>query len=231
LTPNATTDGGVSSAAAGTSLPANCIPHTIEEGDIPSELAVVYGVSVFDIMEANGLTEETATQIQIGDVLIIPLEGCNIVPQVVPTQAALEGDEVDAEATAEETLDSTAAPTPTPTVTLAPTAATAQVVITRVIEPGDVTTEGVEIRNDGALIELTGWTLSDSQGNTFEFPQRFLFTGGLVTVYSRSGTETSIALFWNRSDAVWEIDDVVTLRDANGVVQSTFRVQEESSLP
>jgi hypothetical protein len=218
----------------GTPLPAGCIIHSVESGDTPFGLAEVYGVSGFDIMDANGLTDETAGLLQVGQELIIPLEGCALTVEDIAT--ATDTDEPNLEGlsedeTAEATSESTARPTPTPTVTLAPTAANAAVTITNILSAADVTAEGVEIRNDGALVDLTGWTLTDADGNVFTFPEQRLFTGGLVTVYTRVGANTSIALFWNRNTAVWGTNDVATLRDEDGIVQSTFRVQNTRNLP
>jgi hypothetical protein len=216
----------------GTPLPAGCIIHTIESGDTPFGLGEVYGVSGFDIMEANGLTDETAGLLQLGQELIIPLEGCALTVADIATPTDLPEIDIQGlseEETAEATVESL--PTATPTVTLAPTAANAAVTITTILSAGDVTAEGVEIRNDGALVDLTGWTLTDADGNVFTFPEQRLFTGGLVTVYTRVGANTSIALFWNRNTAVWGTNDVATLRDEDGVVQSTFRVQNVRNLP
>jgi hypothetical protein len=114
--------------------------------------------------------------------------------------------------------------TPVPTVTLAPTAENAQVVIMRVLNPGDVTSEGVEIRNLGGLVDLEGWTLYDTQGNIFTFPDYRLFPNAGVTVYTRVGSDTPVALFWDETRSVWSNGDVASLANAAGVVQSTFRV-------
>ncbi|MFN8372336.1 MAG: lamin tail domain-containing protein [Anaerolineae bacterium] len=221
--------------ASGTQLPANCIIHVVESGDTPFGLGEIYGVSGFELMEVNGLSEETATNLQLVQELIIPLEGCTLtvedIATATPTDEPTETSGTGDEETPEATSDATALPSPTPTVTLAPTAANAAVTITNIISAGDVTAEGVEIRNDGALVDLTGWTLTDAEGNVFTFPEQRLFTGGLVTVYTRVGANTSIALFWNRNTAVWGTNDVATLRDEDGVVQSTFRVQNARSLP
>ncbi|NWF67607.1 MAG: lamin tail domain-containing protein [Chloroflexi bacterium] len=215
----------------GTPLPANCIIHIVEPGDAPFALGEIYGVSGFDIMEANGLTEETATRLQVGQELIIPLEGCTLTaPLIVPTPTP-EAQESSADTPGAETTAEAGTPTATPTVTLAPTAVNAQVTIVSVVSAGDVTAEGVEIRNNGALVDMTGWTLADADGNTFTFPRQLVFTGGQVTVYTRVGENSPIALFWNRSTAVWGQGDVVTLRDEDGMVQATFRIQRPGALP
>ena len=116
------------------------------------------------------------------------------------------------------------------TLTLPPTAINAQVQIVRVLGAGDITSEGVEIRNTGGVVDLTGWTLEDADGNVFTFPEQRLFTNGLVTVYTRRGTNTPIALYWGRSAAVWGEDgDGVTLADADGDVQATLRLNGAGS--
>ena len=216
-------------AQTATALPENCILHTVAEGDTPFAIAETYGANGFDLMAVNGLTDETASNLQIGDVLIIPLPGCPLTAEDVAAQSAVAEvtEEATPEVTAESTEDSTTVPTATirPTLTLPPTAVNAQLEIVRIINPGDITAEGVEIRNNGAAVNLTGWTLSDGDGNTFTFPEQRLFTGGVVTVNTQIGTNTPIVLYWGRSEAVWQVGDTVTLEDAVGTVQSSMRVQ------
>lgn len=219
----------VTDASGSLVLPPNCILHTIEEGDSPSSIAEVYGVNFLDIMRVNGLTDETARLLRIGQQLIIPLEGCTLslgdIATATPTFAPLDT------LAPGETRAATAGPTPTPTVTLPPTAVNAQVTITQVLNPNDVTAEGVEIRNNGDVVDLTGWTISDGQGNTYTFGQKRVFTNGLITLYSGVGQETPIAVYWGRTTPVWQPGMVVTLTDADGVVQSTFRVPAPVNLP
>ncbi len=218
-------------AQTATALPENCILHTVAEGDTPFAIAESYGASGFDLMAINGLTEELAVGLQIGDVLIVPLPGCSLTAEDVAAQSSLASvdatEEATAEVTAESTAESTAVPTATvrPTLTLPPTAVNAQLEIVRIINPGDITAEGVEIRNNGAAVNLTGWTLMDGEDNVFTFPEQRLFTGGVVTVYTRIGTNTPILLYWGRNEAVWDEGDTVTLEDAVGTVQSSRRVE------
>lgn len=209
-------------------LPENCIIHTLAEGEFPSLVAEQYEVSLPDLLAVNGLDEDTSRFLQIGDILIIPLEGC---PLTAVQVAAITGggeatEEVTPEVTEEATAEATeeAQPTVAPTITLPPTAVNAQVQIVRVLGVGDITAEGVEIRNTGGVVDLTGWTLEDSDGNVFTFPEQRLFTNGLVTVFSRRGTNTPISLYWGRSQAVWEDGDSVTLTDADGDVQASLRL-------
>jgi hypothetical protein len=45
-----------------------------------------------------------------------------------------------------------------------------------------------------------------------------------VTVFTRVGEDTPVALFWGETQAIWQEGDVVSLANAAGVVQSSFRV-------
>jgi LysM repeat protein len=224
-------EGDAALAGTATALPANCVLHTVVEGDTPFGIAEEYGVDGNALMAVNGLDETTASFMQIGDVLIVPLEGCAL------TAAALQSVSAETEAvepseivaTSEET-EELASPTPaasatrTPTATLPPTATNAQVEIVRVLSPGDINAEGVDIRNNGAVVDLTGWTLSTSSGETYTFPQQRVFTGGVLTIYSRVGSDTPQAKFWGRDTALWARGSTLTLTDAGGRVQSTFIV-------
>ncbi|MFZ4815582.1 MAG: lamin tail domain-containing protein [Phototrophicaceae bacterium] len=243
LSPEVAEDATVVSDAAASlaaSLPSGCIVHVVESGDTPFGIADQYGASGPALMLVNGLTEETASGLQIGDALIIPLPNCpieEILPTVAPTEpapdalessltVAVTGPASTLNASGTITVTLTLAPSRTATPVLAPTATNAQVEITQVIGPGDITAEGIEIRNRGGVIDLTGWTLTDAQGNQFVFPEQRLFTNGLVTVYTRVGENTPIALYWGRSSSAWgDAGDIATLANGNGLVQSVVRVR------
>ncbi len=213
-----------------TSLPANCILHTVVEGDTPFGIALQYGANGFDLLTVNGLTEETATQIQIGEVLIVPLAGCPIVPPPTPETSVAQALTItaaatEAEATAEATAEISPTPTPSPTITLAPTATNAQVEIVGVLSAGDITAEAVRIRNTGNTVDITGWTLTDLDGNEYTFGQQRLFSNAELTIFTRAGQNTPVVLFWGLDAAIFgEAGDVITLRDANGRVQATLRL-------
>lgn len=240
--------------AAGTAgaMPTNCIPYVLQEGDTPFAIAAEYGVSFEEFMAVNGLNDDTASFLQIGQVLIVPLAGCELtsvalsasqtatffptnsptVTGTLPSPSPSPTETEPASATPSRTVAPTrtsvpATPTPshTPTATIPPTAENAQVEIVQVRDPGNVTAEGVEIRNNGPVVNLSGWTLTDSSGNVYTFEDgRRLFQGGLLSVYSRVGQDTAIALFWNRTDPAWSSGEIVTLIDNEGRAQSVFEI-------
>lgn len=223
---------GDSGSAVATVLPENCILHTIASGDTPYGVALQYGADFFRVMEVNGLNDETASLLQIGDTLIVPLEGCPLTGPITTPAPTVEITSVTQEAAAEVTPELfTATPTVRPTLTLPPTAVNAQVEIAEVRGVGDITAESIVIRNNGNNVNMKGWTISDAQGNTYTFAERILFSQGLVTVNSRVGQDTPVALFWNRTAPAFEPGDVVTLRNDKGVVQSSFRVPGSVNLP
>ena len=96
---------------------------------------------------------------------------------------------------------------------------------------GDVTAEGVRIRNTGNTVNVTGWTLTDTEGTEYTFGEQLIFSNTEVTIYTRAGQNTPIALYWGLDKPVWQRGDVVTLRDARGQVQATLRVENATSLP
>lgn len=237
LNPIATIDpalinANVSLQGTATALPQNCVLHTVTDGDTPFGIAEQYNVDGFDLMAVNGLTEETAAALQIGDTLIVPLPGCSLIsasPTPAPTVAEGSTEEATTSVSGLTGAESTAEGTVRPTLTLPPTATNAKVSVLQVIKPGDITAEGVEIENTGDTVDIAGWSLSDADGNTFTFPQQLLFSNARVTVYTRAGKNTPIAFYWGKDAPIWQTDDVVTLKDKNGAVQSTFRVPRAAS--
>jgi hypothetical protein len=227
---------------SGLTVPTGCILHVVAEGDMVFGIAEEYGVSPFLMLQVNGLDEETATSLQIGDELIVPVDTCplddiSLPPTAtpLPTETLEVTEEVTEESTGEATEDANVTPTPaiTPTITLAPTAEGAVLEIVSVVDAGDVTAEGIRIRNpaSNSTVTVTGWTLEDLDGNVYEFrSQQRIFSNSEVTIYTRTGQDTPIALFWGLDEAVWQENDVVTLRDANGRIQAIFRVPADIDL-
>lgn len=220
-------------------LPEECVRYIVESGDTPFGIALDFEIDGFLLLSVNGLTEETATQLQVGDELIIPLEGCPIdeVPQpptetplpsetplVSDTPTPTDGPTSTPTTAASATLDVTPTPTVSPTITLPPTATNAQIEIEEVISAGDVTAEGVRIRNTGSSIRITGWILRDADGNEHTFRDQIMFSNSALTLFTRASEDTAIAHFWGLEEPVWQAGDVVTLLDNQGRVQAVYRV-------
>ncbi|MBX3085197.1 MAG: lamin tail domain-containing protein [Anaerolineae bacterium] len=195
--------------------PSGCPTYTIQKGDVPSTVANSFGISTADLLKANDLTEQDATRLQIGQVLIIPVNGCGLqntaTPTLTPTRVIL--------------------PTQPPTSTTAPTAASTQLEIMGIVGAGDITSEGIEIRNNSAdVINIENWTLTDSNGNTFTFPNYQMFSGRRVIVYTRAGNNTPFALFWGLSSAIWtDANSHVVIKDTDGAVQVDMAVADIGS--
>jgi hypothetical protein len=90
---------------------------------------------------------------------------------------------------------------------------------------GTLASEAIVIQNNGeeALI-LTGWSLNDSQGDVYTFPQLTLFPNGTVKVHTASGTDTAADLYWGRSSPVWVSGKLVALYDTQNIARAFYRV-------
>jgi LysM repeat protein len=187
-----------------------CPTYVIRAGDTLGSIAPNFGVTVEEIMNANDLTDADVTRLQIGQELIMPVQGCGL-PTPEPTETSTE-----------VVLASVAVPTST----IAPTAAVTRLEVVQIISPGDITSEGIEIRNiSGDVIDIGGWTLADSQGNVFTFPNYQMFEGRRVIIYTRAGTDTPFALFWGQSRPLWgQPDQTVTITDTDGEVQLSYTI-------
>jgi len=64
-------------------------------------------------------------------------------------------------------------------------------------------------------LDLTGWTVENSDEETYEFPDEFLLDPNRsVTIHSGSGEDTDDHLYWGSPRALWKnTGDVVTVRD------------------
>ena len=209
----------VPGAGGDASLPAEDVPedgcerYFVASGDTASTIASRFNVGLSELFILNGMNDQTV--LQIGDELLIPGESCE--PEVPPTATPIP----------QPTFNLTIV---APTATLAQVAPDSQVEIVRVLNPGDITAEQVEIQNLGGQINLLGWTLTDGQGNVYTFPDVRLVPGSVIRISTRSGTNTPGFLYWNQNSPVWELGESATLADAAGVPQSIVTVGDDAEI-
>jgi LysM repeat protein len=100
--------------------------------------------------------------------------------------------------------------------------------IKNVIGVGDLETERVLVKFNGeGELSLVGWSISDQDGNTFLFPQTSqlrLYKDGAIYIFTKSGTNNVIEMFWGLQQPVWQTGDVVSLRDTAGVERASYQI-------
>jgi hypothetical protein len=90
---------------------------------------------------------------------------------------------------------------------------------------GNLQTEYVLIKNQGkATAALLNWTLQGKRGQNYSFPDLRLAQNGTVKLFSKTGTDTVLELYMKSDVSLWQQGDILTLKDANGKVQTNFQV-------
>jgi LysM repeat protein len=194
---------GVSTPAVAAS--ATPTVYIVEAGDTLGNIALKFDVSVDAIMTANALADPNS--LSVGQSLVIPVAGlpqslASATPQSIPTQQGVV--------------------TPPPTGTAVAQTGAPQLTIRSISDAGNLSTERITIVNLGTVVDLTGWTLADGQGNVYTFPNLSLFQGGAVTVHTALGRDTVTDLYWSKAGAVWQSGETATLKDTQGRVQASF---------
>jgi LysM repeat protein len=202
-------------APAQTEPPTGCEnpAHLVASGETLGVIATQYNVSIDDLIILNQMVDPAFDPdfLSVGQQLTIPVCGIPTpTPTGVPTVTPVPTRNV---------------PEPIPTTTELPSGSV-NVQIGRVLHPGDVTREAVEIVNKGAPVDLQGWTLSNDRGIEFDFPSFRLFTEGGVTIFTGAGENTPIILYWGRTNSAWRVGDTISLYDADGELQDEFEVDE-----
>jgi len=203
--------------------------HVVKAGDTISGMAFQYDVSEEDIIAANQL--ENPNFLQVGMQLIIPIGGVSqatatFTPAPTATNTPLPFDPPSADMTA--TVAAELGATTTPLSTPLPSSGELTIEITEVLGAGQIDQERVVITNLGdRLASMQDWTLSGADGNIYTFPNFRLWAGGGVTVHTRVGQDGNPPsnFYWGKLEAVWSLGDVVTLKDAQGLVLATYTVE------
>lgn len=117
----------------------------------------------------------------------------------------------------------TAAPAPTASTGNADNALILKV--SQVQAPGNLVSEAVQIVNEGkGEANLSGWRLERAQGPTYSFGNVVVFPGSAIWLHSTEGQDTTIALYWKQSAAVWSSGAQVRLLNPEGNVVASYQV-------
>jgi LysM repeat protein len=107
-----------------------------------------------------------------------------------------------------------------------PVAPKAEITIQSIAGAGDLETERVNLTRptDGEL-DLSGWELITSSGETYTFPAGLVLLKDVsLTVYTRPGANTVRELYWNLQKPVWKSGDTATLKDSAGATRQVFTI-------
>jgi LysM repeat protein len=181
--------------------------YVVQAGDTMSTIAQRYGVTVDDILAANGLSDPNI--LSIGQNLIIPVEGYTP-PTATPAEPA--------------PLPTNPAPPPLPTATRDPSQPAPSLVIREVRGVGALADEALVIFNEGGSVQLAGWSVRDETGRLYQFPVLSLNQGGVVTLHTASGADTVTDLYWGQTTAVWAAGKRVLVSDAGGTLHTQYTI-------
>lgn len=171
--------------------------YIVSSGDTLYEIAQSFGLSVEDLMEANGL--EDANDLDLGQELMIP------------------GGAAVAEATA-------AAINPEPLPTLPEPGF--EVLIRAVEGVGDLEEELIRLENVDGEVAMEGWAILDGSREVYRFPAFTFYSRGAVEIHTAEGADSPVELHIGSSRALWEPGGEIRLVDAEGTVQSVFQIPD-----
>jgi hypothetical protein len=104
---------------------------------------------------------------------------------------------------------------------------TGQGILIRTVDgPSVLVTEAVQIVNDSnTVVNLNGWRLERENGPVYTFgATQSIFPGGNLWLHTGNGADTTVALYWNQSESVWQSGTVVRLVNAEGALVNSYTV-------
>ena len=111
------------------------------------------------------------------------------------------------------------------TATVSPGTVGVNVSMIGVIGAGALADERIIVQNNGTQqMDLTGWHLTDAQGNAYTFPQLTLFPGVKVQLHTITGQDSPTDLYWGRSAPVWVSGELAALYDTQAIARAFYRI-------
>lgn len=98
--------------------------------------------------------------------------------------------------------------------------------IENVYGAGDLSSEYLHFRYLGSdPLNLQGWQIQDTKGQTvYTFPAFIIYRGGAFDVCTRSGFNSTIALYMGQTAALWSSGDSLRFLDSAGNVRLTYSI-------
>lgn len=181
-------------------------PYEVGQGETLSEIAQIFGVSVDQLLEINNLSDPD--ELRTGIILDVPVSG--IVSEAVSSEAQ-ESDPLENE--------------PVPTATPPPAPERSIIKMITIVGVADLATEHIQIQSlSPEALSLEGWRLETNDGLVYNFPKITLFEHGAVDLYSRAGINSVVALYWGRSNPIFQSGDRAVIFDAEGNVQAVYSI-------
>jgi LysM repeat protein len=181
-------------------------PYEVGPGETLSEIAMVFGVSIDQLLELNDL--DNPDDLRAGMTLQIPIQGSIAQDNNAASQ--------------EEGLSESE---PMPTATPPPQPESNIIKIITIVGVDDLATEHLQIQSlSPEALSLEGWRLETNDGQVYYFPKITLFEHGAVDLYTRAGINSVVALYWGRSTPIFQSGDRAVIYDAEGNVQAIYSI-------
>jgi LysM repeat protein len=181
-------------------------PYKVEAGETLGEIALLFDVSVEQLLEINNL--QNPDELSAGMILDIPSSEIAVEESISVSQP-----------------DSQLAEQPLSTSTPPPIPENSQIKIVTIVGVDDLATEHLQIQSISPdALSLEGWRLETNDGLVYIFPKITLFEYGAVDLYSRAGINSVVALYWGRSNPIFQPGDQAMIYDADGNLQAVFSI-------
>lgn len=170
--------------------------YIVQSGDTMLTIASQFGLSVDNIMEANGL--DNPDFVFVGQRLVVPVDGST------------------------STSDSQSASTPVATPTLPPGEG---LQLGQLSGAGTLESEVISVVNESNLpYNLRGWSVEAADGPSYSFGELPIFPGASINLHSGSGADNSVDLYWGLQDPLWVPGTKIQLLDDQDAVIDTYDV-------
>jgi LysM repeat protein len=204
--------------------------YVVKSGDSLSSIAGQFHVTLDALMTVNGILDPNV--LQVGQELAIPSADVAVVtptytPAPTPTITPLPFDPPTPMASGEKaasasSIEAKASPA-APSTPITPKAIA--LTISKVEKAGDPEGETLILHNEGAIVDLNGWSLNRGDEQIYVFSRYFYLWGnGSVNIHTAFGENSNTDLYLDRKEAAWPSGSIVILKDGSRKTISTYQV-------
>ncbi len=91
---------------------------------------------------------------------------------------------------------------------------------------GDLNLEYILVKNEGdSKLSLLNWSLRGAERKSIHIKSDIILNpGGAIKIYSKTGTDSALAIYLNSEEAFWQSGAIVTLHDPELVERARYEI-------
>lgn len=89
---------------------------------------------------------------------------------------------------------------------------------------GNIDSESMLITNTGQLLDMSGWSLEDDDGNSIVFNELFIYSDATHQIFTGEGLDSPVRSYVGLDEAIYQSGETIRLYDSEGALHTEYQI-------